>query len=837
MSQQSHLHSGFTRTPIYMAVALASSLSFDRVSAQDDIDTGPEGLEEIVVTAQKRTENIMEVPISIGTFSDEDIDKSGVLDIRDMANYVAGVTIGEGQLTQADITIRGITSTNISSGGDPSVATFYDGEYLPRTATTVGFSDVERVEILKGPQGTLFGRNAAAGVINILPKKPNGELEAFVSTKIGNYGLQQYEAMGNLPLTGNLFLRANVMTNDRDGYVDNLGNGDDLGVQNSTTARLSLLWQASDTTDLQLSYDYDKVDQGANPVIGVGPTAYSTDPFSGKTSHDVIDGGEKRDMYAVGVRLNHEFNNQWSLNYSATTRDIETTNVYDEDGTSDITRYLSADNFEDSESLYTELQVNFTSDDLTAVMGASYSGSKTDQIIPINLSTDALNRFVTSQLTSDPGLQALYAGYGQDILSVDTYWNPADWALLSWMVTDAVGGCGGACGVSLPQDAFSYALVNTILGTEPGKPPALATPFFFDPSYAGQYISEATYNTGNFTSWGIYTDIGYSFTERFDMFFGLRYSSDTKEFSWETPLADFYVNNPELGITDNAIFPMLPKVNAEETWSKTTGRVVANYKLTEDIITFASYSTGYKSGGFDSLNVTTALLPLDPEVVTNYELGIKGDFFDNRLRVQASAYNMSVEGAQNVVQSQPPEASVAAPRLINTDVENAGVEFTVDWIALPDLRLSLITQYMKAEQTPEQYYDALGDQVGGETTRGKSKPEDAYTFRMDYTPEIAIGSINFHLDYIYNRNDATLDLNYLAQYDAIPGYGGDRQRLHGRIDWYSDDDTYQVSLWGKNLTDEEYVSTVGGFGQTELQAPIVTIEEPRTYGVDVRYNF
>ncbi|WP_299941730.1 TonB-dependent receptor [uncultured Microbulbifer sp.] len=817
MSQQSHLHSGFTRTPIYMAVALASSLSFDRVSAQDDIDAGPEGLEEIVVTAQKRTENIMEVPISIGTFSDEDIDKSGVLDIRDMANYVAGVTIGEGQLTQAEITIRGITSTNISSGGDPSVATFYDGEYLPRTATTVGFSDVERVEILKGPQGTLFGRNAAAGVINILPKKPNGELEAFVSTKIGNYGLQQYEAMGNLPLTGNLFLRANVMTNDRDGYVDNLGNGDDLGIQNSTTARLSLLWQASDTTDLQLSYDYDKVDQGANPVIGVGPAAYSTDPFSGKTSHDVIDGGEKRDMYAVGVRLNHEFNNQWSLNYSATTRNIETTNVYDEDGTSDITRYLSADNFEDSESLYTELQVNFTSDDLTAVMGASYSGSKTDQIIPINLSTDALHRFVTTGMKEDPDLKDRYNAAGKDISAVDNFWNPDDWAVLSEILA----------GVSLPQTDQFYGLLSA----------AIEEPLFFGPSHAGQFITETIYNSGDFTSWGIYTDIGYSFTEKFDMFFGLRYSSDTKEFSWETPLADFYVNNPELGITDNAIFPMLPKVKAEETWSKTTGRVVANYKLTEDIITFASYSTGYKSGGFDSLNVTTALLPLDPEVVTNFELGIKGDFFDNRLRVQASAYNMSVEGAQNVVQSQPPEASVAAPRLINTDVENAGVEFTVDWIALPDLRLSLITQYMKAEQTPEQYYDALGDQVGGETTKGKSKPEDAYTFRMDYTPEIAVGSINFHLDYIYNRNDATLDLNYLDQYDAIPGYGGDRQRLHGRIDWYSDDDTYQVSLWGKNLTDEEYVSTVGGFGQTELQAPIVTIEEPRTYGVDVRYNF
>ena len=132
-------------------------------------------LEEVIVTAQKRQQQAIDVPIAIGTFSSRDIINTGALTLQDIDAYIVGFDAGGETFTQQGYRIRGISSPNISTGGDPSVATFYDGVYLPRAATTVAFSDMERVEVLRGPQGTLFGRNAAAGVVSLVPNAPTTE--------------------------------------------------------------------------------------------------------------------------------------------------------------------------------------------------------------------------------------------------------------------------------------------------------------------------------------------------------------------------------------------------------------------------------------------------------------------------------------------------------------------------------------------------------------------------------------------------------------------------------------------------------------------------------------
>ena len=128
-------------------------------------------LDEIIVTSQKREQSALEVPMTVDVFSADQIEKTGALNLQEMQDFIPGFEVGENP-TQASITIRGVSSANISTGGDPSVATFYDDVYVPRAATTITFSDMARVEVLKGPQGTLYGRNAAAGVVNMVPNQP-----------------------------------------------------------------------------------------------------------------------------------------------------------------------------------------------------------------------------------------------------------------------------------------------------------------------------------------------------------------------------------------------------------------------------------------------------------------------------------------------------------------------------------------------------------------------------------------------------------------------------------------------------------------------------------------
>ena len=201
--------------------------------------------------------------------------------------------------TQSSLTIRGVTSANISTGGDPSVATFYDEVYLPRGATSMAFSDMARIEVLKGPQGTLYGRNAAAGVVNMIPNQPAPVEEGFVHARFGNYSLARVEAMNNWVVSDDFYLRGNVLYNSRDGYVTNTLGGRDPGAQENLVVRVAGLFNLADTTAVQLSWDYDKVDNAPRGAIGVSPWAECPDdPFCGRVRNDVINGKETRDMWA-----------------------------------------------------------------------------------------------------------------------------------------------------------------------------------------------------------------------------------------------------------------------------------------------------------------------------------------------------------------------------------------------------------------------------------------------------------------------------------------------------------------------------------------------------------
>ena len=793
--------------PLAAAVAAAivsSSFSLSALTQEEKRKGYNLQLEEVVVTAQKREEDFMSVPAAVNAFTAQDMINTGAATIQDIDAFMPGVEIGDavGGSTQLGITIRGVSSPNISSGQDPSVATFYDGSYMPRAVTSIPFTDIARTEVLKGPQGTLFGRNATAGVVNIVPNNPHDEFEGFVKTRVGNEGLLNLEGMINAPITENLAFRGNIFSHQRDGFTKQEGIGDDVRDESFIAARASILWTLSDNTDLQLSADIEDRDEMPRAAIGVGKYALdgSTDPFSGSTAHDVVGGQEEtRDMYGVALKLNHDFNDQLSLFGVLSYRDWETTNLEEEDGTEMPRRYVDSNNIEESNITYGELRLNFVNDRINLIGGVNYSEEEVYQRTDIGLLADSYMQFLTGLLA--PGL-------GIPVDLDDHVWD---------LFPDG-------------DDAF-YLFVSDLAGGIAVLPP----------SFAGTYFTETMDNTGDFVNWGVFGDLTYQLTDTVRLSGGLRYSKDDKDYSWQTfdqnldwpfPAARVQYDPAETG-SDPADY--FQPYTDSETWSRTTGRLVADWEFSEQAMTYISYATGYKSGGWDGQSFGSfASGPFDPEDMTSIELGLKGDFFDNKVRLEVALFHHELDDKQNSVDTKDsPDDPTSSPSVIGSDEETDGIELVVYWNVLDNLRLTAMTTYRDTDETLDPHFDSAGEPAGGVAKDSESAND--YTLRLDWSPEIASGYLLVHADYVFREETGPTADDVI--YAVGPWYFQDKKLLSARVSWQNNSDNIEIALWGKNLLDEEYAANPGGFAADNLGVPHTNLDDVRTYGLDLVYSF
>tara|TARA_R110002167_G_scaffold91458_1_gene246016 strand:- start:62225 stop:64810 length:2586 start_codon:yes stop_codon:yes gene_type:complete len=820
----------------------------DEADNKDKTSGKVAGLEVITVTSQKRTQNVMKVPIAVDTFTSEDIKDTGALNLQEIHEYMPGFDMNEDSVTQPNISIRGITSSQISSGGDPSVATFYDGVYLPSAATTISFSDLQRVEVLMGPQGTLFGRNSAAGAISMVPNQPEQDMEGFVSLKAGNYGLKRVEGMLNLPLSEDVSLRFNAMTNMHDGWATNVSGGKNPGEKDNTTVRAALKWDISDKTNLSLSYDWDKLVNGPTHSYGLSQYALNQDPFSGEVANDVIDGKESRDMYAITAKLDHKFSDAWSMKYTASYRDFQTYNREDLDGTADVRRYADSNNELDTDIFYNELQFSYVRNGVTWILGANYSKENTMQLTTFTATADSIATLVTGSLLSELANQ----GIPKELLaSVEHIWNPADFGLMLSAVNlgqfasgqaPVFPGSGDLSAFGYPNPPYpstGYGVLNGDVGATgdayyEGLSMGFGVAEIFGPSYAGNLWQETIANTGSFTNYGIFSDVTFQLMEKLEWTLGLRYSYDNKDFSWDIPTTDF--TQLRSGVS-NQIFTDTTEgvLNANQSWSKSTGRSVLNYFLNDEMITYLSYSTGYKSGGFDALNPGTAFKSIRPELATSIELGIKGDFFGSRLRGQFSYFDMELVDRQKSVNSAASSNGISIPTIINGTQDTTGFELKMQWVALESLRLGLATTVREVDSIWDEFSDANGNLRP--STKIKSKTKQNYTLRLNWTPEVSSGLLRVNIDYIFKENTSELDPDFIAAYTNIPGYGENQTYLNARISWENDEDTIEVALWGKNLLDNDYIYKIRSDTANTFGTPFASIRAPLTFGIDAKYKF
>jgi iron complex outermembrane receptor protein len=350
------------------------------LSAQE---AAPKVLEEIVVTAQKREESLQDVGIAITALSEEQLVDAHVVNVQDLQGMVPGLTLGE-SFGFAQIMIRGVGTDNPFSGGDPSVAMHVDGVVIGQSSAQLGsLFDLERIEVLRGPQGTLYGRNTTGGSINVITAKPTEELSGYGRFTAGNYGLFQGEGAIGGPLTDQLRGRVAVKIEERDGYGENLADDGEIDDASRQSVRGHLQWLATDDFDAMVSVEYHREDdnnympkfRGPSYPDATDPRLFPT-PAAGSRAdnpHNVFADTplqNERDQWSVTGTLNWRLNDQFSLTSISNYQEFEKVPQQDFDMT-EQPFYTQSEQIETNQASE-ELQLHYEGENVGGIVGIYY---------------------------------------------------------------------------------------------------------------------------------------------------------------------------------------------------------------------------------------------------------------------------------------------------------------------------------------------------------------------------------------------------------------------------------------------------------------------------------
>jgi iron complex outermembrane receptor protein len=727
-------------------------------------------LEEIVVTATHRAENIQDIPVTVTAIGRDQLEKSDIFDPTALALRVPGMTYGEFAPGQALISLRGIISADDGAGLDNSVALFLDGVYIGRGAS-INFDmfDLERIEVLRGPQGTLFGRNAIGGALNVVTQKPSDEPVVRVGGTMGNYDAWRYQALVSGPISDNVSGKISVAHREHSGYVDNIILGIDHQDENQTSVRAQLRWE-TDRSDWLFSADWmedDRGDMGRTPLVDAAPLSVILDQngLTGpRQNGQSRDGHSKRDVQGVAVTGEIDFEKGLLTSISAF-RHVET----------------------DWEMLS---------------VGAPLGG--------LGLAFDEVVDDIVEEI---------------DTLSQEFRW------------TSRLGG-------NFEYTAGLYFLREETDRTEIFRITAPGT--YGDPNLPFRLTDVGTQDivgneysfTGNETSSvAVYAQGTYNFTDAWSLTLGGRYTRDEKDYVAESVNCQLvFDNDPSIigtpwedwaacdgvGGSLNVIAEAF-RVEPSDTWTDFSPKVAVQFQANEKLMFFGAIAKGFKSGGFAGSQGVEAVAadPVSQETAINYELGFKGDFLGDTLRINMTAFYTDYEDLQ-IVRFGPVPASPFGT-FITTNIGSAdisGLETEFTWFATDNL---MFAGNLALLDTDTSDLIINGVDLSGSVLR--QAPETSYNLLASYNQETGIGEFNYQVE--YSHVDEQI-MDYVQQLTVIQ----EHSLLDARIGWTSNDQHWEVALWGKNLAEDDYISHSYVIGP----GVIGVWGAPRTYGVNVIWN-
>jgi iron complex outermembrane receptor protein len=746
-------------------------------------------LEEVLVTAEKRSQSIQDVPLSVAAIGGNDIRVGKVTGLNDIAMRVPGVAFNEFNVGEPRIYIRGIGNSSDSAASDQAVGVFLDEVYIGRTGG-VGFDlfDLERIEILRGPQGTLYGKNTSGGAINIVTSRPSQDNEVRLSASAGNYEMTNFQGLANGGLTDSISGKIVAQYQQRDGYGKNVitdgqiatlgdlsnsryigksigasGNGDRLDDADKRAVRGQLLFDLSDTMSLLVGGDYSKDKSNGTcrhlqnldeAVAGLGPfwalgmsQKYMNDDRNCSTQFNV---DQEREISAAMARF------EWDLGWSD---------------------FLSI-------SAWRESDYNFV-DDLTGIPLLDLTAPSPPGVpLPPGSWTPPENVI--------DGVDENASQYSQEFRLTGSS-GKLDWVSGAFYMEEDVDRKEEYYTQynTLLQGAFGLAGIGDVLFTQKNKT----------------------------TSMALYAQVDWHVTEQWTLTYGGRYSYDKKKITQDA--IDLLGGGVPTGVP--LILPEFPApVKADDDWSDYTNKVSVSFQPSDDMMLYATFSQGYKSGAFPSqANLpSVAATPVDPETVDNYELGMKSTWWDNRIQFNVTLYDMDYSDLQ-VFELNNRLLLV----LSSAQAESKGVDVDFNILLMDNLTLS--TSYNYSDATYTDFTSSGGANYDGNDM--VYAPNSAFAIDVDYRYDLgSAGALDFNVTYNWK------DDYYTSPSNADKTKQDNIGMLGASVAWSSNDESWLVSIWGKNLDDEQQLASL------IVDPTQITSESymaPRTYGVTVTKTF
>lgn len=755
--------------------------------AQDQADSSG-AIEEVIVTATKRSERMLDVPISMSAFSGESIDQTGIRELKEMAEFIPNLMISQENDFRSQVTIRGVGAHSRNIGFDTRVGVYVDGVYMGQSPSlNQELLDLERVEVLRGPQGMLFGKNTVAGAISLITKKPGNEFEGEVSASIGNYGYREFKGFVNIPMGDKVAAKFAVSKTDRGGHIENIVTGNMLNERDVLAYRAQLRIQASDQFEINVSFD------GLNSegLILVGEpltdlTAAQPDTFTNGANGVVafnIDPWDKRDIFGGHVDLNYEMENGHTIKSITGYRKTDAT--YGNATDYAVYDFLSIDYVDNYKQFSEELQFISPSDGaLTYMVGLYYYNQTSDTQRDAILGVDYIDVFVAPLYAMGAFMPALDPAWGLD-----------------------------------------PALVAMLLGFGPP---------------GSKIFNSGTVKT---ESYAAYFNGAYQVSDRLKLGFGARYSIEDKDVDW---LLDG--RNSGIFFIGSTGDPANPSPLIADRRDKFFSPAISlTYAVGDNANVYVKYSAGYKSGGFNLDYINDNELAANPdqsfdkETVDSYEAGFKGSFLDQSLVVNAAVFMANYDDYQ-VNQFVDLGGGRTSIRITNAaKVKTKGIELDFTLRATESLTFSGSMGLLNAK------FDSFpGGGVGGTDATGNrlvNAPKLNLAFGAQYYKNVPglnsallLRADVTHSGGYYTTADNVKEVGYNSAYPGtIPfGWLPERTLLHGRIGLISNNETWEIYIWGRNLTDQ--VDPVDGFRDffgTIVELPSIG----RTFGGEVIWNF